>query len=390
MAVRLRLYTARARLVLLAAALAMAVAGFMALGGSSAHAAKVGCGAKITKDTTLHKDLVNCPNNGILIGADNVTLDLNGHTIDGNGTHDRTCDPVIHFCDFGVAFALHHGITVKHGSIRAFEGGVLPFRTSRVRLLGLSTSRNHFFGIAVANSFRILIKNSSGDRSTSHEGEGLGLFDSHRIRVLNSSFRHNVHVGIKPVRSTKGVIKGNLMARNGDEGFLMEEGDGFQIRRNLVARNGGGITLGPGSHNVITGNRVSHGRDGIRIEKGHGNLVAHNVVAHTRRAGIRLGIKHPFLGGSHNVVRRNLVRDSGADGFAVVRKARNSLLKDNVARGAGDDGFDIESRSMKLTGNRAVRNSDLGIEAVHGVNDGGGNVARHNGDPRQCTNIACN
>jgi hypothetical protein len=36
-----------------------------------------------------------------------------------------------------------------------------------------------------------------------------------------------------------------------------------------------------------------------------------------------------------------------------------------------------------------VRNGDLGIEAVRGVIDGGGNVARHNGDPRQCTNIAC-
>jgi hypothetical protein len=45
---------------------------------------------------------------------------------------------------------------------------------------------------------------------------------------------------------------------------------------------------------------------------------------------------------------------------------------------------------VKLTSNRAVRNSDLGIEAVRGVNDRGGNVARHNGDPRQCTHIACN
>ena len=36
-----------------------------------------------------------------------------------------------------------------------------------------------------------------------------------------------------------------------------------------------------------------------------------------------------------------------------------------------------------------MRNGDLGIDAVHGVNDGGGNIARHNGDPRQCTHIVC-
>jgi hypothetical protein len=40
----------------------------------------VGCGDTITTDTTLESDLVNCPNNGIVIGADNITLDLNGHT----------------------------------------------------------------------------------------------------------------------------------------------------------------------------------------------------------------------------------------------------------------------------------------------------------------------
>ena len=35
-------------------------------------------------------DLVNCPSNGIVIGADDITLDLNGHTIDGD---DALVDP---------------------------------------------------------------------------------------------------------------------------------------------------------------------------------------------------------------------------------------------------------------------------------------------------------
>ena len=89
------------------------------------------------------------------------------------------------------------------------------------------------------------------------------------------------------------------------------------------------------------------------------------------------------------MVRRNVVRDSHVDGFLVGKKDRHSLLKHNVAKGAGDDGFDIESRSTTLTRNRAVRNADLGIEAVPSVIDGGGNRAHDNGDPRQCTNIVC-
>jgi hypothetical protein len=35
-----------------------------------------------------------------------------------------------------------------------------------------------------------------------------------------------------------------------------------------------------------------------------------------------------------------------------------------------------------------MRNADLGIEAVLGV-IAGGNIARGNGDPRQCTNVFC-
>ncbi len=46
----------------------------------------VRCGATITADTTLHHDLLDCPGNGIVIGADHITLDLNGHTVDGAGS----------------------------------------------------------------------------------------------------------------------------------------------------------------------------------------------------------------------------------------------------------------------------------------------------------------
>jgi hypothetical protein len=72
----------------------------------------------------------------------------------------------------------------------------------------------------------------------------------------------------------------------------------------------------------------------------------------------------------------------------VSTHSAGSLLQANVAIAAGDDGFQVRGRSTRLNGNRAVRNADLGIEAVRGV-IGGGNIARDNGDPRQCTNIFC-
>jgi hypothetical protein len=48
-------------------------------------ATQVTCGEVITTDTRLSRDLNNCPADGFIIGASRVTLDLDGHTIDGVG-----------------------------------------------------------------------------------------------------------------------------------------------------------------------------------------------------------------------------------------------------------------------------------------------------------------
>ena len=51
-------------------------------------ASTVSCGDTITRDTTLRHDLTDCVGNGLVIGADNIKLDLNGHTLDGNDADD--------------------------------------------------------------------------------------------------------------------------------------------------------------------------------------------------------------------------------------------------------------------------------------------------------------
>ena len=39
--------------------------------------------------------------------------------------------------------------------------------------------------------------------------------------------------------------------------------------------------------------------------------------------------------------------------------------------------------------NLSLHNGDVGIEAVPGVIDDGGNTAHGNGNPAQCLNLAC-
>ena len=298
--------------------LAVAVAVVIALGGGSAHAASVKCGDTITTDTTLHHNLVDCPNNGLLIGANGITLNLNGHTIDGDGSPAAGCDPKADFCDVGVVNFGYDGVTVKHGSVRQFAGGVNFGEVHHTRLLDISASANESVGIQLFNSSRSLIRGCSGSNSLDrHEGVGLGFFTSRHIRVLNCTFRHNAH-GIFTEDSAHNLVKGNVFSRNSREAILMEGGKDFQISHNRLLRNGGGINLGPGSRSAVTRNRVLGGRFGIWIQHGGGNLVASNLVAHAR-VGIRLGIKDRF-GGAHNVVRRNRSTTASLTGSLSTRR----------------------------------------------------------------------
>jgi parallel beta-helix repeat protein len=322
--------------------------------------AGIACGDTITADTTLDHDLTDCPSNGILIGADGITLDLNGHTISGDGKLVRRC-PRRQICDVGVGNDGHSGVTVRNGSLRRFATGVIVFAVRDNHLVDISSSQNQFFGFVIAGSARTVIRDSSGNDNPRPDGDGLGVFDSHDLRIVGNEFRRNGQIGIHIEKSTDNLIKGNQFVGNGDFGVFVQA-DGNQVRGNHCDRNGTSILVGPGSRNVIAGNRVRGGGEGIAIEKGRGNVVARNVVVGVRHSGIRLGITNPSIGSTRTVVRGNLVRASGRDGFFVARADRLALLRDNVARGSGDDGFDVQSLSATLMGNRAVGSADLAVE----------------------------
>jgi parallel beta-helix repeat protein len=351
-----------------------------------ALAQEISCGDKLTADTTLEAGLVDCRNNGIVIGADNVTLNLNGHTIDGDGRPFAAC-PQRKICDVGVVSVGHDGVTVRGGSVRRFDSGVLVGSAHRARVLGVSSTRNDLFGFVVFDSARILVRDCSGSDNLAPDGDGMGLFGSRDVRILDNSFRNNP-LGIHVDESTDNLIQGNRFSRNPENAIFITASNRNQVRRNRCVRNGGCVSVSPGNRNVIARNRLFRDGAGIAIEGGRDNLVARNLVVGAR-LGIRLGVHQPPFGGGSNIVRRNLVRGSGDDGFLVNKQDDHSLLRRNLAVGAGDDGFDVRSRTTKLAGNRALRNADLGIEAVRGVIDGGGNIARGNGDPAQCTNVAC-
>ena len=184
MPAELRRYSAPATLISAALMVAFALVGATAVGDGRARASQVSCGDRITADTTLQPDLVNCPNHGIVIGADGVTLDLNSHLVDGDGTPAADCNPRKEPCDFGLFNDGHYGVTVRDGSVREFGTGVFVVKARQNRVLRVSSSRNEFFGFVIAESARSVVRDSSGNGNPAPDGDGIAVFGSRHVRIL--------------------------------------------------------------------------------------------------------------------------------------------------------------------------------------------------------------
>ena len=279
--------------------------------GAQTADARLSCGDTVKSDTKLTRDLVNCPNNGIVIGAANITLDLNGHTVAGDGELVESC-PRNTPCDIGVVSDGHDGVTVTGGSVREFAVGVIVRKASDNRVLDISSSKNLFFGLLVVESDHSLIRDSSGSGNLAPDGDGLGLFGSDHIRVVDNVFRNNL-LGIHIDGSTDNLFRGNVITGTPGPGMIVEADDN-EIVGNRIARNAEGIILA-GSANVIARNQFLKARGcgpdcglAVSLEDGHDNLIARNIVRSPGKLGIRLVSFGKAQRIRDNTVRRNSIQ----------------------------------------------------------------------------------
>ena len=193
----------------------------LGLGAGPAFASHVNCGDTVTGDTTLDSDLVNCPGNGIVIGADDVTLDLNGHAIDGDGV--LGCDE-FYACDFGVDnTAGHDGVTIENGSIREFASAVFVLDASHNRLRRLSASHNVLGGMLLIASPGVRIEhNSISANGLTTDQAGLIVFDSSDVRIDGNSVRDNGDIGMFLQGVDDSRVERNAVSGNPEAGVILD------------------------------------------------------------------------------------------------------------------------------------------------------------------------
>jgi parallel beta-helix repeat protein len=329
--------------------LTAAVGVFFALGASPALAQHVTCGQVITHNTHLKNDLLDCPGDGLVIGASNIKLDLGGHTIDG--VNSATADGINNKGGFD-------HVKVEHGTVQQFHIGLELNGADGNKLEHLTVTQNAFDGIRLTGSNN----NTIGHVAESASFDGIFLVNSDNNVVSHSQANSNVSSGI--------VLQ-----------FL---NDFNTVDHNVAHDNGAwGITSDGSTHDAYTHNALSkNGTAGLQPFNGVSLDISKNKVF-TNHVGIDL------FNTDGSVLKDNKVRSNTLDGIHTGAGSSGDLLLKNHSNKNGHDGIHVDNAGNTITKNHADKNVNLGIFALAGNVDGGKNTAHRNGNPLRCVGVVC-
>ena len=111
------------------------------------------CGQVITQNVILTSNL-NCgDSDGLIVGASDIVVDLNGHTISGPDVDSDTKTS----SKVGVMIPNMNNVVVQDGTIQGFQAGILMTGSQNVEVKGVVAKNNQIglFSTVVAYSMHI-------------------------------------------------------------------------------------------------------------------------------------------------------------------------------------------------------------------------------------------
>jgi parallel beta-helix repeat protein len=292
----------------------------------------VACGAEITADTTLDADLKCTGGPALIVTADNITLDLGGHTISGDGSTSNAHP--------GILLRNVKGVTVQKGTVQHFGAGV-----------AIEGGANN----VVQN---MTLQDNVGDPDGDY-GDGVALSGTSGNKIQGNTVRRNgPFSGISLVGAcTQNQILSNVVTDNN-----MLPGDPSRGRQDMGIR-----VEGPAANNnVISGNTVTgSGADGIVVlptcanpqtgcagtPGNEGNEISKNMSHKNGTSGNGSGIRLFTVAApvaptkttiSDNVTNQNTTNGISVDaaGDATPKPTSNTMTGNHGRQNGQFDGFD--------------------------------------------------
>ncbi|MEN3316351.1 MAG: large repetitive protein, partial [Acidimicrobiaceae bacterium] len=325
------MFVSRSRRFGLGSVIAVVVALVTQIG--SASAAAVHCGDVIRRSVTLTTDVGPCSGNGVIVGADNVKIDLGGHRVLGSA--DRSDDRI------GILLPRRHGVTITHGTVTGFSAGIAIEGGAANTLTNLVVRDNVGPALREADfGDGILIDGSAHNRVTASSiGPGNGPFDGIAILDAGADFNQIGQNVIQGNDVDAPLVPGDTGPFNFDEGIFLTPSTldatlvGNSITGNVIRNNGAnGINVFESvQRTTISGNAI----DG----NGFGAAAALNQGV----SGLGLEEEGIFFnsGAGTSTVEANTVRDNadggillaGCCGNPVTDVSGHNRVLDNVATG---------------------------------------------------------
>ena len=191
------------------------------------------CGQVIKQSVKLTANL-DCKTDGLIVGADGITIDLNGFTLTGPGDKSSKV---------GVMFADNDDVTVQGpGTIENFQAGSL-FSGGENNKISKVTFQNNEIGIF-----------ETGAKNTAVE--------------YNSMFDNSI--GVAAHSSSGTSLNTNIFNNNDLAGVTLVNSAGNQLSTNTIQGSVNGIFLdGQSTKNTIDTNNVLKNR-GVDLNNGNG------------------------------------------------------------------------------------------------------------------------
>jgi parallel beta-helix repeat protein len=281
----------------------------------------VHCGQTLTHSVKLANDLTNCPGDGLVIGADGITVDLNRHTIDG--VPRQGCDlPDVKLG--GVQNdAGYDDVRVTGGTVQEFDIGVAAEGSSTTgmsdsRVDDLILSSNRISGVTIASP-------AARDNQVDHNlvsghqcGAGVFVAGGRGNRIAHNRVQDGAQGVVLGNGAEANMVESNSVSDVSDDGIAVFDSGATHIERNVVTDTGdyGIWNGGRSSKAIITDNAVARTRNtGIMVECDCGD--APDVPTEVRVSGNTVSATGSgiwLIDTDRDVVTRNTVTGAGTFG----------------------------------------------------------------------------
>ncbi len=162
------------------------------------------CNEVITEDTKMLRGMI-CATNGIVIGADDITIDCNGKSIEGLDAEK------------GIAAEGRKNIEIKDCIITGFSQGIYLNDVENGSILRNEISDNEN-GIEIRESSDLFLTNNAIEGNNI----GIGTYESRRITIFDNVITQNQR-GIVRYFFTDVNIDGNIFDQNLEDTFDFNE-----------------------------------------------------------------------------------------------------------------------------------------------------------------------